>query len=185
MITTKKDLKECLNLEENLYRGDTDKLRWKLLQIIPFTILESVTLYRYVTLLRKTEYHLNVGNTFRFIWYKTRLRHMQYKYGLSIPINVFGKGLRIRHLAQTRVSAESRIGENCTIYPFVSIGTNQDQSPCLGNNINVYSGARIIGGITLANNISVAANAVVTKSCNIEGAVLAGVPAKIIKTENS
>lgn len=182
MIKTKEDLKRYLDIEENIYRESTNNIVWKLLQIIPLPIFENAILFRYVRLLRKTEYYQNNNKKILSNWYKLKLRRLHYKYGLSIPINVFGAGLNIRHLAQTRVSSQSRIGENFKIHPFVSVGTNNnDESPKIGNNVTVFSGARVIGGITLADNISVAANAVVTKSCEIKGAILAGVPAKVIK----
>ena len=44
----------------------------------------------------------------------------------------------------------------------------------------LLEGAKVIGDIYIANNVTVAAGAVVTKSCYEEGALLAGAPAKII-----
>lgn len=180
MITSKNDLKEYLKVEKKLYKGDMNNILFTFLSHFPFVVHESPELYKYVRLLRKTEYYTNTGKKLFAFIYKTRLRHLQYKHGLSIPINVFGKGLKIQHLAQTRISAQSKVGENFTIYPFCSIGTGHGESPVIGNGVTVFSGARVIGPVELADGVKVGANAVVTKSCNIENAVLAGVPAKVI-----
>ena len=45
-------------------------------------------------------------------------------------------------------------------------------------------GAKIIGGVTIADDVTVAAGAVVIESCEIPGAVLAGIPAKCVKVKN-
>ncbi|EPL8096445.1 acyltransferase [Morganella morganii] len=53
----------------------------------------------------------------------------------------------------------------------------------LGNNVWLGDNVKVLSGVTLGENVIVAANSVVTKSfpCNV---VLAGVPAKIIKYIN-
>ena len=45
----------------------------------------------------------------------------------------------------------------------------------------VCTGAVIVGEIEIANGVTIAANAVVSKSMNQEGCVVGGVPAKMIK----
>ena len=57
--------------------------------------------------------------------------------------------------------------------------TGGDCAPIIGDNCIISSGAKIIGGITLGDNVVVGANAVVTKSFP-SNTVIAGVPAKII-----
>lgn len=51
----------------------------------------------------------------------------------------------------------------------------------LGKNVDLGIGAKIIGGVTIADNIKIGANAVVTKSFTEPGITIAGVPAKKIK----
>ena len=46
-------------------------------------------------------------------------------------------------------------------------------------------GAKIIGDVSIANNVIVAAGAVVNKDCLKEGVILAGIPAKIIGSVSS
>ena len=181
MIKTKEELRYYLRVEKPFYQGNMNSVLFWILSHSPIVVHESPELYKYVRTLRKTEYYINSGQKILGALYKLRLRILQYRHGLALLENVFGPGLKIRHLAQTRVSSAVKCGSNFTIYPFCSIGTGHDASPEIGDNVTVFSGARVIGPIKLANGIQVGANAVVTKSCDIENAVLAGVPAKLIK----
>ncbi|WP_281792619.1 hypothetical protein [Paraprevotella clara] len=52
---------------------------------------------------------------------------------------------------------------NCLIFQGVIIGVGTSGIPRIGNNIILSSGAKIIGGITIGNNVTIGANAVVTK----------------------
>lgn len=75
------------------------------------------------------------------------------------------------------------MGKNCIFHGDNCIGNNGKNSECprLGNNVRLGVGAKVIGGIRIADNVTIAAGAVVVDSCLIENAVLAGVPAKCIK----
>lgn len=53
--------------------------------------------------------------------------------------------------------------------------------PTIGNNVTIYAGAKVFGKITIGDDVVIGANAVVTKDIPSHSMV-AGVPAKIIKT---
>lgn len=55
------------------------------------------------------------------------------------------------------------------------------KAPIIGDNCYIGPGAIIFGDITLADNITIGANATVNRSCGQERVVLAGTPAKIVK----
>lgn len=55
--------------------------------------------------------------------------------------------------------------------------------PIIGNNVTIYAGAKVFGKITIGDDVIIGANAVVTKDIPSHSMV-AGVPAKIIKTRN-
>lgn len=55
--------------------------------------------------------------------------------------------------------------------------------PIIGNNVTIYAGAKVFGKITIGDDVIIGANAVVTKDIPPHSMV-AGVPAKIIKTRN-
>ncbi len=78
----------------------------------------------------------------------------------------------------------TNIGDNCTIYQNVTFGAktrNREdvgiQYPQIGNNCVFYAGAVVIGGIHVADNTQVGANAVLISDTE-EASVYAGVPAK-------
>ena len=52
---------------------------------------------------------------------------------------------------------------------------------CIGNNVWIGEGVCIMPGVTIGDNVIIGANAVVTHSFP-KNVVIAGVPAKIIKT---
>ena len=107
--------------------------------------------------------------------------------GISIHINCFGPGLSIAHYGSIVVNKSAKIGCNCRIHEGVTIGATggSGQAATIGNNVFIATGAKIIGDITLGNNIAVGANAVITKSFNEDGITLGGVPAKKISNNNS
>jgi len=65
------------------------------------------------------------------------------------------------------ISGGATIGENCTIYQQVTIGSNLSVEskgfgfPKIGNNCIIGAGAKIIGNVTIGDNCRIGANAVV------------------------
>ena len=55
--------------------------------------------------------------------------------------------------------------------------------PTIGNNVHINHGACVFGGITVGNNVEIGANAVVNKPVP-DNAIVAGVPAKIIRIKD-
>lgn len=108
--------------------------------------------------------------------------------GASIsPRAVIGQGLYINHFGSIFVGAVV-IGENCNLSHEVTLGVagrgGQRGMPTLGNRVYIAPGAKIIGQVTIGDDVAVGANAVVTKSIP-DCAVVAGVPAKIISFRGS
>lgn len=68
------------------------------------------------------------------------------------------------------ISAGAKIGEHCTIFHQVTIGSNtlkdskNPGSPIIGDDVFIGAGAKIIGGITVGNHVRIGANCVVTKN---------------------
>ena len=90
-----------------------------------------------------------------------------------------GGGLFIQHGFSTYIAAES-IGENCWINQQVSIGYKDDTTPpIIGNNVTVTCGAKVLGPITIGDNVTIGANAVVVKDLPPDS-VWGGVPAERI-----
>lgn len=73
------------------------------------------------------------------------------------------------------------IGEGCRIYQNVTIGgRNGSGAPIIGNNVVIYAGACVLGGIRIGDNAQIGANAVVIRDV-AEGTVVGGIPAKELK----
>lgn len=104
---------------------------------------------------------------------------------VSIPPHVFDKGLLIMHLQNIVVSAKVEVGRDVCVFHNVTLGialghNNDGKCPRIGSGVTICTGAYIVGDVKLADGITVAANAVVTKTVNRENVVIGGIPVKII-----
>lgn len=139
-------------------------------------------IFRFQIYLRLFEYALNCKKIYVPLIKLIYLRKSM-KLGFTIPPNVFLEGLSIAHYGTIVINRNASIGKNCRIHVCVNIGTKpgEKNAPRIGDNCYIGPGVKIYGDIELADNISLGANSVVNKTCNIDGATLAGVPAKVIK----
>lgn len=176
MIQTKAELKRVCSIEEKIYNK-----KWY--YNIPFNMTEQQILYKHAKRLRKAEYAFNSNKIFRHI-YLIKLLRIQTRYGISIPMNVLEEGFEIVHLGSVIINANAKVGKYARLHPGVCIGANYDKAPVIGNNVYIGPGAKVFGDITIADDIQIGANAVVTKSCDVKGAILAGVPAKIVESHH-
>ena len=94
-----------------------------------------------------------------------------------------GKGFYIGHGIGIVINPGTIIGDNCNISHFLSIGTNHNTPAVIGNNVYIGPGAIIFGDIEIADNVSIGANATVNKSVLEPNSVVAGTPAKVVKTD--
>lgn len=106
-------------------------------------------------------------------------------YNSKIPYQAhIGKGTKFGYGGMgVVVHSKAVIGDNCSIGQQVTIGWGNNRYPGLpiiGNNVRISKGAIVFGGITIGNNVTVGANAVVTKPVP-DNAIVAGVPAKILR----
>ena len=97
----------------------------------------------------------------------------------------FGPGLVVYHGNSSVVFAD-KIGKNFTVYQQVTIGRGKNingrDMVVIGDNVIVYAGAKIIGGITIGDNCIIGAGAVVTKDIP-NNCTVVGNPARIIKKD--
>jgi len=85
------------------------------------------------------------------------------------------------------IHSDAEIGDNCVIGQHVTVGGGNNRYPGvpkIGNNVYISHGAIVFGGITIGNNVTIGANAVVTKPVP-DNAIVAGVPAKILRIKDS
>ncbi|MBM7567321.1 hypothetical protein [Paenibacillus sacheonensis] len=106
------------------------------------------------------------------------------KYGIEIGMNSkIGTGLNIHHVNGIVIGDFARIGRNFNVYQHVTVGSKDKEYPQIGDNVRVFPGTIILGGITIGNNVTIGANSVVMK--NVESNLtVAGTPAVEIKKRN-
>jgi serine O-acetyltransferase len=110
------------------------------------------------------------------IWFKA----IQIICGVELPCEAqIGRNLVIDHFGGIIVSGYAKIGDNCRIRSGVVIGllrTDEPSAPVIGNNVDIGTGAKILGPISIGNNVVIGANAVV--NCDVpDDCVAVGVPA--------
>jgi serine O-acetyltransferase len=107
-------------------------------------------------------------------------------FGLQItPRCEIGPGLFLPHPVGTVIGAW-RIGRNATIFQGATLGAksvdmafDQRLLPELGDNVTVGAGAKVLGGITVGNDVAIGANAVVYYSVE-SSCIVAGNPARVL-----
>jgi serine O-acetyltransferase len=114
--------------------------------------------------------------------YKVMYRLVQIVTSIELPCEtVVGRGLIIDHGRGIVVSGFASFGDNCRIRNGVVVGlrrTNDKRCPRIGNNVDIGSGAKILGNITIGNHVAIGANAVVL--CDVpDNCIAVGVPAII------
>lgn len=97
-----------------------------------------------------------------------RVVNRLWRFVLHVNISVkaeIGPGLCLIHPASIMIPTTT-IGENFLVFHEVTIGTNLTRCgmPKIGNNVDIYVGARVLGGITIGDNAKIGANCVVTSS---------------------
>lgn len=182
MITTKKELKEYISADNAWYCPNSPKEKL----IAAIAKYPQHDLKRFLYFLRKQEYYINTANGSKIkgllgLYYEGRKNALGAKLGIEVGPNCFGKGLQIWH-GGIVVNPLVRAGENCTLHGGNCIGNNgtEDRSPRLGDHVDIGYGAVLIGNIYLADDCVIGANALVNRSFEDPGSVIAGVPARKI-----
>lgn len=117
-------------------------------------------------------------NPIKYLLFKMMFKPMESLY-INVSPEKIGGGLYFQHGFATIVCCKE-IGVNCSINQQVTIGFNGNESATIKDNVTICAGAIVIGNVTLNNNCVIGAGSVVTKDVE-ENAVVAGVPARIIK----
>jgi serine O-acetyltransferase len=122
-----------------------------------------------------------------FLWLH---RRMQVRYGSYIEFSTqVGPGLYLGHPNSIVINTRSVIGANCTLSHGVTLGQTHERSkhpgvPVIGDRVYLGCGAKILGGIKIGNDAVVAPNAVVVSDVPA-GAVVGGIPARVLSMEGS
>jgi serine O-acetyltransferase len=109
-----------------------------------------------------------------------------FAFGIEISVRCpIGPGLFLPHTQGTVIGAW-RIGANATIFQGVTLGAKEidftyteHSRPTVGNGVTIGSGAKVLGGLTLADRVRVGANSVVLSNIP-EGVLAVGAPARTV-----
>lgn len=170
MIKTKKDLIEYL---------EADRKNNILSKHSP--------IFKFIKTLRVSEYHFNAKHKIRYAYWHLKYHCLCNKYLTYIPINVFGPGLSISHLGCIYINATTKCGKNVRISQNLTVGATNGEStsPVIGDNCFIGPNSCIIGNISIADDVCVAAGCVVVKTITEKGTTWGGVPARKISNNNS
>lgn len=126
----------------------------------------------------------------KYIWirklfsllYKVLFKLVQILTGVELPCEVkVGRNFVIDHFGGIVISGYSQFGDNCRIRNGVVVGLARVNSPCapiIGNNVDIGSGAKLLGAIKIGNDVLIGANAVVISDVP-DKSIAVGVPATI------
>ena len=118
-----------------------------------------------------------IPNSRYYLW---KLRRYSRITGFQIDPNTVGKGITIYHFGTIIMNGYTQIGDNLTIQPQVVFGWDGEKAPKVGNNVTVFGGSFIYGGITIGDNVTIGCNSYVCHDVP-SNCIVAGTPVKIIK----
>ena len=138
---------------------------------------------RYIKFLRKEEhYTFDKPSVLRMYW-RARKNRLGARLGFVISAGCFGEGLMIWHYGSVIVNPQARIGKNCQIHGNCCIGNARPESqdsPVIGDNVDIGQNAQLLGGIRIADNVKIGAGAVVVKDVLTPGVTVVGVPGRVL-----
>ena len=182
MIKTKMQLKEYLIQDAKACRRNS---------IHPGVFGDEIWKFQYA--LRHCNYYsfrlkTNLIAYLPFIYWRFKHHYLSVKLGFSVPYSLeIGKGFSIAHYGSIVINNNAVIGDNCRIHEGVCIGsTNGDScAPHIGNNVFIATGVKILGNVTIADDVALGANAVVVKDITTPKTTWGGVPARKISDNDS
>jgi serine O-acetyltransferase len=115
--------------------------------------------------------------------YKIFYKCVQVATGIELPCEAkLGDRFRIDHFGGIVISGYAVFGDDCVVRNGVTVGlknVNEPMAPRIGNRVNIGAGAKILGGITVGDNVDIGANAVVIKDVPANS-IAVGVPARVL-----
>lgn len=185
IITSHKQMKDWLRVEAEKLNVHHFWFQW-------LTGSEFACIYHYMWILRHLEWVMYKREHNKWLWSLPYLvfyimhRKARIKYGIHIGPRAAGRGFHLVHLGFFRSYGITVFGENCTVLPMTLFGKKHPSVPDLkqiivGDNCYFGTGVTVLAPCKIGNNVTVAAGAVVTMREVPDNAVVAGVPARIVK----
>lgn len=183
MIRSKEDYRMFLR-EDALANIKSESCSWFKMRLNIWYGNDSYRFLEYLRALRYYEYLLNCKKGIFARLRRTIAKIHYHRLGAAININinpnVVGYGFRVPHLTGGVIINCKSVGHNCTANAGVIVGNNNKGGMAIiGNNVDMTIGSKIIGGVTIGDNVIVAPNSVVVKDVP-NNSVVSGIPAKIL-----
>ena len=116
-------------------------------------------------------------------FYKLMFKFIQTITGIELPCEAnVGRRFRIDHFGGVIISGDVALGDDVVIRNGVTIGLRRAGvrgSPKIGNRVDIGAGAKILGPITVGDDSTIGANAVVLQDVPPDSIAI-GVPARVI-----
>ena len=181
-IYTRKQLKFFIYADRMMNRG---KFKFSIKDRLINIFLPDYIM-KYLEVMRKLSYYTHKkNNKLTFIirlYYMIRYRNLGIKLGFSVGYDTCGYGLVIPHYGSLGIGGRNRLGNYCVIHTLTSI---TDNGKVIGDGLYLSKGTIITSPIKLGNNVSIGANSVVNKSFEEDNIMIAGAPAKKIKSSEA
>jgi serine O-acetyltransferase len=92
--------------------------------------------------------------------YKIAFKSIQIVTGVELPCEVeIGRNFVIDHFGGIVISGYARFGDDCRIRNGVVVGlrrVDEPRAPVIGDNVDIGAGAKILGPISIGNNVATA-----------------------------
>lgn len=179
IIRTKKELKFYI-MADRIMNGLKPKRSMREWLIVRLLKKERIIDYlKYMRKLNYYEHQSGIYNKIMTLYYMRQYHKVELQLRIHVDENTCGYGLVLPHADSYRIGSKNSIGNYAVIQGHVYMpATNCKIGDCL----YLAIGAKIIGPLTLGDNVSVAANSLVNKSFG-SNLLLVGSPASI-KKEN-
>lgn len=182
---TRSEVKQIINEERKMYVPEQYRfMKWShQKRYLIWKCLSSFRLAQYWKAVSQ-DLHVNPAKRlfakFAYRYYLRQRNLYGEKTGVEIANHsVLGRRLNIWHGG---VIISGRLGDDCVIHGHNVIGNKgngDEQTPILGNHIDLGVGAEIIGGVRIADGCRIGANAVVQKDFTEPGRLIVGIPAYV------
>lgn len=143
-------------IKSDLFRH-TQQIDWKTILI---NLLNSNRSFKYTFWLRLRHHPNLIIKTTAHIMHK----HLSNKYQIQIPKEVkIGPGPHLGHTMAIVINSTTKIGKNCNLSHFVTIGSNHGQAAIIGDNCYIGPNSNLVEDIEIGDCATIGAGAVVTK----------------------
>ena len=114
--------------------------------------------------------------------YRILFKVVQILTGIELPCETrIGRGFVIDHSGGIVISGYATFGDHCRIRNGVVVGLrhlDEPVAPIIGNHVDIGSGAKLLGRITIGDRVDIGANAVVLRDVPSDS-IAVGVPAVV------